>query len=60
MKALLIIFLSFHFDGGASSESVPFETIGKCEAARSALIAEHLSKNHTWGRRNITAICVAQ
>ena len=58
MKFVLIIFAAFHTDGGAASQQLHFETMSKCEAARVAIINAHESER-AWGRRSITAVCVA-
>lgn len=60
MKFILIVFASFHFDAGVDSQQVEFETMQKCQIARKELIEEHMSEQANWGRRRITAICVAR
>lgn len=58
MKFVLIVFAAFHYEGGIDSQQVHFETMKKCEAAKAAIINDHLPPNG-WDSRRITAVCVA-
>lgn len=63
MKFILIIFLSFHFDGGVHSQKIEFDNKELCERAKFEIVTDfkkqHVDKQ-TWGRRNILVTCVKQ
>ena len=60
MGAVLIIFISFHFDAGASSTKIDFDHIASCEEARYALLEEAkvFKKSQNWGRTRVFAACI--
>lgn len=59
MKVMLIVFMVFQFDGGATHSEVQFESMKACEAARAKLIDQDLSPDR-WGRPRMIAVCVKQ
>lgn len=61
MKAVLIVFMTFHFDAGATHEKVMFDSLQACEAARSVLVAEYVREGKDgdgWGRQRMLAVCL--
>lgn len=55
----LVLFISFHFEGGVSSEVVKFDDLEKCETARKAIVKGYNETNVSSHRRpSIIAECV--
>lgn len=61
MKAILIVFMTFHFEAMPVTTNIVFETMAKCQAAKNALIAgyELQRTKDTWGRQRFIAECVS-
>ena len=59
MKVMLIMFMTFHYDGGTFGQTVPFANMALCEAARIKLSRQDFRPDG-WGRPRLVAVCVEQ
>lgn len=59
MKVALIVFMTFHYDGGTFGQVVNFDSMALCEAARTKLERQELRPDG-WGRPRLVAVCVEQ
>lgn len=59
MKAVLIVFMAFQYDGGVASSTVTFNGMEQCVAAKAAIEREHQAAKQRdgWGRVRIVAVC---
>lgn len=57
MKVALIVFMTFHYDGGTFGQVVNFESMALCQHARAKLEQQGLRPDG-WGRPRLVAVCV--
>jgi hypothetical protein len=59
MKFLLIVFVSYHINGGVATQQITFNSKGDCLAAKAMLIQDFNSTKRQAGHKAITASCVS-
>ena len=58
MKFLLIIFVSYHIDGGVATQKLEFNSEIECITAKQTIISDFEKTPRRAGFRSITASCV--
>ena len=58
MKVFLVIFLSFHIEGGVGSQKVEFSKMQDCEAAKSQMLTDFSAIKKDVGWRHIAVSCL--
>ena len=58
MKFILIIFVSYHVNGGVGAQTIQFETRADCIAAKAQIVEAFRATKRTAGYRAITTTCV--